>query len=151
MLFTYTRPVIAGYFQCDLTKQRAPVDRSRQAALLYVTSGQGEWTVGSWKFPVRRGDMFALPLGISASADLSPTRPLGYFYCYFELDENAPVSLSWPWNLGLGGSSEIAAQIVPCASCAFRPEIAAYYRALQYELGRSNPASVAAARAQLTL
>ena len=59
MLFEFTQPVVVGYFQCNLATRRPPVEPQRQGALLYVTSGEGTWTVGDWTFPVRRGDMIA--------------------------------------------------------------------------------------------
>ena len=149
MLFEHTLPWAAGYFQCDLSKTRPPREKERHAGLLYIASGQGVWTVGPWKFPCRRGDLFCIPAGESASADLNPTRPLGYYYCYFELPfTETDYSLSWPWNLGQ--ESDYSA-VVPCASGPFRPELAANFRAIQYELSRKCDGALVAARAHLTI
>src|SRR5262245_22464173 len=104
MIFAQTKPVAAGYFQCDLNTRRPPRDAAKHAGLLYVASGQGEWTMGPWKFPIRRGDFFALPLNMTADANVSSTRPLGYFFCYFKLDQEQQESLEWPWDLGLGAN-----------------------------------------------
>jgi AraC-like DNA-binding protein len=146
MLFNRAKPAISGYFQCDLSTQRPGRDPERHAGLLYVTSGEGVWTVGPWKFPCRRGDMFALPLGIKASAELNPTRPLGYYYCYFEMEEGDAQPLRWPWNVGVPIPDGC-----PCASAAFKPELAAHFRSMQYELSQHTPLSMAAAKAQLLL
>jgi AraC-like DNA-binding protein len=148
MLFETTEPLTSGYFQCDLSTQRPPRDIDRHAGLLYVTSGQGVWTVGPWTFPVRRGDLFAIPAGVKASAELNPTRPLGYYYCYFGVnDSSSPRALAWPWRLGDSG----VAAAEPCASGEFRPELAANFRAIQYELGRKTTDATLAARAHLAI
>ena len=148
MLFETTEALTAGYFQCDLSTQRPPRDIERHAGLIYVTSGQGVWTVGPWRFPVRRGDLFAIPAGVKASANLNPARPLGYYYCYFGVNETtAPRALTWPWQLGDG----TLAAAEPCASGDFRPELAANFRAIQYELGRNTRDAALAARAHLAI
>jgi len=152
MIFEFTRPVAAGYFQCDLSVRKPPYDHERQAALLYMTSGQGVWTLGQWKFPVRRGDMFAIPRGLQASGELNPARPVGYYYCYFELMENATgANLTWPWDLGPEVNRYLEQATMPCASGPFRPEVAGLFRTLQYELGKNSSISQLAAKAQLTL
>jgi AraC-like DNA-binding protein len=149
MLFEHTMPWAAGYFQCDLSTARPPRDRARHAGLLYIASGLGTWTVGNWKFPCRRGDLFCIPAGESAAADLSPTRPLGYYYCYFEVPVGVHgYNLAWPWMLG---QETDYSNVVPCASGPFRPELAANFRAIQYELSRKCDDALVAARAHLTI
>ncbi len=149
MLFESTEPLTSGYFQCDLSTQRPPRDVQQHAGLIYVASGQGVWQVGEWKFPVRRGDLFALPAGRTASAELNPSRPLGYYYCFFGTTSPANSGeLAWPWNLG--PQLDLSAS-APCASGPFRPELAANFRAIQYELGRKTVDAIVAARAQLTI
>ena len=151
MIFETTEPQTAGYFQCDLSTQRPPRDIQRNAGLLYVASGQGVWQVGSWKFPVRRGDLFAIPAGMTAAAELNPSRPLGYYYCFFGVNAPAPSEdLAWPWNLGPQLGLDLRST-EPCASGPFRPELAANFRAIQYELSRKTADAVVAARAQLTI
>lgn len=150
MLFEFTRPVVAGYFQCDLSKTLPTRDTSTQAALLYMSSGEGTWTIGEWQFPVRRGDMFGIPVGLRASAELNLARPLGYYYCYFQLADGTPpgTTLNWPWDLAIDPRY---CREAPCASGPFRPEVAGIYRTLQYELSRNTPVSQLAAKAQLML
>jgi len=150
MLFEHTRPVVAGYFQCDAYTTMAKRDIARQGGFVYVFSGQGKWTVGSFQFPVRRGDLIAVPAGIQISADLENTRPLAYYFCHFELRERAPleVSLAWPWNLNL---PPLTVPLKPYASGEFRPEVAAHFRALQYELDGNSGDACLAARAHLML
>ena len=154
MLFEVTQPWAAGYFQCDLSKVRPPRDFERHAGLLYVASGVGEWTVGAWKFPCRRGDLFCIPAGLRASADVHPSRPLGYYYCYFDIPDGFAgqngdaCSLDWPWKLG---QTDDYSPLVPCASGPFRPELAANFRAIQYELSRKSAEANCAARAHLTI
>jgi AraC-like DNA-binding protein len=150
MLFEYTRPVAAGYFQCDMATNLIKRDVARQASFLYVSSGRGNWTLGSLEFPVRRGDFIAVPAGTKITAQLDESRPLGYYYCHFELPEGAPaeLSLAWPWSLSL---SQKSAPLRPYASGEFRPEVAAHFRALQYELERNTGDSRLAANAHLML
>jgi AraC-like DNA-binding protein len=150
MLFEYTRPVAAGYFQCDLSTNLIKRDLARQAGFLYVSSGRGSWKVGSFEFPIRRGDFVAVPVGIKATAELDESRPLGYYYCHFELRNGAPagLALSWPWDLSISPKS---APLRPYASGDFRPEVAAHFRALQYELERNTDDSHLAASAHLML
>jgi AraC-like DNA-binding protein len=147
LLFEHTRPSYAGYFQCDIPAERKPRDPATEASLLYVTSGQGVWTIGEWSFPVSRGDMFAIPCGMAAKADLNVSRPLGYYYVNFSADEKAPGSLGWPWELPAGVNIATA----PRASGPFRPEIASRFRALQDELRRDSSTANIAARAHLML
>ena len=143
MLFERTRPLVSGYFQCDLSTMRPPRDPERHAGLFYITSGEGVWTVGDWKFPCKRGCMFALPIGLRASAELSPTRPLGYYYCFFETDGTPDPALKWPWTMG------VPIQERPFVMSEFRPELGAHFRAIQYELSQQTVLGVSAARAQL--
>jgi len=151
VLFESVRPVAAGYFQSDLALRRPPRDPARQAVLLYVSSGEGVWTVGPWTFPVKRGDLLAIPPGMEAKAALKPPAPLAYFYAYFEpLPEAGAAHLDWPWDLGLDLSTQAAGPL-PRASGTFRAEIATLFRQLQDELRRRGPAARLAARSHLSL
>jgi AraC-like DNA-binding protein len=152
MLFMHVRPVAAGHFQCDLHTNVVRRDVARHAGFLYVSSGAGKWTFGKNHFPVRRGDLIAVPVNVEVSAQLEDNRPLGYYYCHFELPAGAPpeCSLSWPWDLSLLPGPKPPS---PIAAGDFRPEIAGHFRALQYELGRLDQGDDAqlAAHAHLML
>ncbi|HYF52439.1 MAG TPA: AraC family transcriptional regulator [Planctomycetota bacterium] len=124
---------------------RPPRDPERHAGLFYITSGEGVWTVGDFKFPCKRGCMFAVPIGIRASAELKQTRPLGYYYCFFETDGTADTALKWPWTMG------VPIQEALYVMAEFRPEIAAHFRTIQFELSQHTVLGVSAARAQLQM
>jgi AraC-like DNA-binding protein len=144
MLFEHTRPQHAGYFQCDISTRRPQRNLETHGGLIYVTSGEGTWHMGSWSFPCRRGCLFAIPVDTRVSMEFVKSRPLGYYYCYFEMVEGSKESLMWPWNFGCETST-----ITPFVNAPFKVEIAAHFRTLQYELSLNNVLGFAAARAQL--
>ncbi|MCZ7649317.1 MAG: AraC family transcriptional regulator [Planctomycetota bacterium] len=154
MLFEQARPIAAGFFQSDHATRRPPLDPQRQAALVYVTSGDGTMRIGAWEFPMRRGDLFAVPQDAEFQPRLKTGSVLGFYFAYFELDPHRGAQgqhLGWPWDLGADLHVEIDAAEPPVAAGDFRPEVAGFFRQLQHELGRRLPAAGAAARAQLTL
>ncbi|GMV82396.1 MAG: hypothetical protein AMXMBFR7_35800 [Planctomycetota bacterium] len=154
MLLEWTHPIAAGFFQSDHATRRPPLDTSRHAALIYVTTGEGFWQVGAWTFPIRRGDFFAVPEGCELAPRLKLGGLLGFYYAHFELDlrERARgLTLKWPWDLSDDVPKPTEPAEAPVAGGEFQPEIAALFRQLQHELGRRLPAARAAARAQLTL
>lgn len=152
MLFESVRPVAAGYFECQRFPRYAQRDRTRQASLLYMTSGQGAWKVGPWTFPIQRGDMIAIPVAEACCAEVQHDQPLGYYYAIFEmLDQPDTSRLAWPWDLGVEGPDGEGVSGPPYASGPFRPEIVALFRQLQDELGKRRPGSTEAARAHLLL
>ena len=151
MLFETARLLDAGFYQAERAQRWPLLDFAAQAALVYVAGGAGEWTCGSWKFPVRAGDLIGVPAGASLEAKLEARPPLSFYYVLFDADGAGADALRWPWSMGVDFGAADAAGLAPVASVGFRPEIALLFRQMQQELRRRHPASRIAARAHLAL
>ncbi|MBE7462571.1 MAG: helix-turn-helix transcriptional regulator [Planctomycetes bacterium] len=150
MLFEHTRPVAAGYFQCDLNTRRAHRDPSAQAALVYLASGAGTWKIGPWQGKLERGGLLALPVDLPAALYPLPHQALGYYYVYLEGDgPNGAKDLRWPWDLGIAWPNGEAPP--PVASGDFQASVAGLVRRIQDELARRRTGAPVVARACLSL
>jgi AraC-like DNA-binding protein len=150
MIFQASTPVAAGSVQCSPAANQVVLNRPQLAALVYVASGEGALQLGPWQFPIRRGQMLAIPPELCAIANYESTESFSYYYCYFSTDaqsQDGTNPLSWPWNLGLETAPEI-----PCANAPFRKEVTAIFNALRHEISdAARPAAKVASRMHLLL
>lgn len=149
-IFEWARPVAAGSFQAGVTQSAPEMGERARGTLVYIAAGQGEWSIGPWKGPLRAGTWLAVPSGELFLAHAAPQPPLAYFYAAFDLPGTAPelahAQLTWPWEIGS------PAPAVPSASEACKPEVVVLFRQLMHELRRPNrPGASLAARSHLAV